>query len=210
MIVPHETYLSLMQTIRGRLDIIEELMTAEGDDFLRAESAAFHGRKIIEAIAFGCLVAVENGLNMVPRDARGQWNAASILKSLERKGLSVLPSPSFIRAPDSSAEQELGVTAVVEGIPERRLSHRQLIETYQEMHSWLHAVNPYTYSSHSVFHTQRAPRLWKDLGSLRRFIERHFISIRGAGFFCVTHDRLDGQTKVLPLSKQTKLAPHFS
>jgi hypothetical protein len=85
---PHHTYLSLMRTIRGRLDLIEQLKEAAGVDFLKAESAAFQGRKIVEAIAFGCLVAVENGLNAVQRDAKGQWNAEDILKNLDKKNLS--------------------------------------------------------------------------------------------------------------------------
>lgn len=43
--------------------------------------------------------------------------------------------------------------------------------------------------------------LWNDLSRLRLFIEKHFIAIRGAGFFCVTHDNHDGQTKVIGLNK---------
>ena len=57
----HELYLS-MKTVRSRLDLVEELKLGSANEFLRAESAAFHGRKIVEAIAFGCLVAIENGL----------------------------------------------------------------------------------------------------------------------------------------------------
>ena len=90
---PYELYLALMKTVRGRLDVIQELRLGSANHSLRAESAAFHGRKIIEAIAFGCLVAIENGLDTIPSDAKGQWNAESILRRLKKKDLSGPPEP---------------------------------------------------------------------------------------------------------------------
>jgi hypothetical protein len=198
---PHGTYLSLMRTIRGRLDLIEQLKESTGADFLKAESAAFQARKIVEAIAFGCLVAVENGLTVVPRDAKGQWNAEDILKNLDKKNLSAFPSPSLIRAATLQEQNDLGVKSVVEGIAERRLTRDELIEIYQRLHRWLHGANPYTYASQSAFHATFSPRLWEDVSKVRRFIEKHFIAIRGAAFFCVTHDDRDGQTKVIGLNK---------
>lgn len=139
---PHQTYLSLMQTIRGRLDLIEELKRSPSIDFLKAELAAFQGRKVVEAIAFGCLVAVENGLNFVPRDAKGQWNAEDILKSLDKKNLAAFPSPSIIRVATPAEQTMNGVTSVVEGVSERRLTRDDLIKTYQRLHGWLHEANP--------------------------------------------------------------------
>ncbi len=41
--------------------------------------------KIIEAIAFGCLIGLENGLKVIPRDAQGQYNAETIFKTLSKK-----------------------------------------------------------------------------------------------------------------------------
>ena len=61
-----------MTTIWHRLDVIEKLAKLDGSHFTRAETAAFHGRKVTEGIAFACLVAVENGIGHVPRDAKGQ------------------------------------------------------------------------------------------------------------------------------------------
>jgi hypothetical protein len=60
--VPGEIYADLMQVIRRRLDTIRILQTMQGDEFSRTESAAFQGRKVIEGIAFACLVATENGI----------------------------------------------------------------------------------------------------------------------------------------------------
>ncbi len=198
---PIENYGSLMWTIRYRFDVIETLRQSNAEPFSRAESAAFHGRKIVEAIAFACLVAIENGLKNVPRDVRGQWNAETIFKSLKSKKLTVLPSPSMIRQATPEEKSTSDVSVTIEGIPERRLTHDDLIKIYQGFHAWLHEVNPYTYQGHSEFYTQRSATLWKDLERLHLFVERHFISIHGAGFFCVLRDSSDQQTKVLPLAK---------
>lgn len=147
-----EIYLSVMQTIRRRFDVIEALKKTSLDDFSKAESAAFHGRKIVEAISFACLVATENGLESIPRDARGQWNAEKIISSLKSKGIEILPSPSRIRPATVLEEESDRVKVVIEGLPERRLSHDDLIAIYQRLHSWLHEINPYTQrnTSHSI------------------------------------------------------------
>ena len=183
--------------------MIEILRQSSTDPFSRAESAAFHGRKIVEAIAFACLVAIDNGLKNIPRDAKGQWNAETIFKSLKAKNLTVLPSPSNIRQATSEEKSTNGVSVTIEGIPERRLTHENLIEIYQGLHAWLHEVNPYTYQGHLDFYAQKSVVLWQDLEKLHLFVERHFISIHGAGFFCILRDCQDQQTKVVPLNKAT-------
>jgi hypothetical protein len=202
---PVELYLDLMSVIRNRLDIVDRLASTTGRDYARGESAAFHGRKVIEGIAFGCLVATEHGLKHIPRDAKGQWNAESILKSLSSKGLSIFPSPCVIRAPSDDERARHNVKSVVEGVPERRLSVQALIEMYQRMHRWLHELNPYVSRDQSSFYAQHGHELWNDLSAINRFVEKHFISISGEGFVCVLRDNIDGQTKVLPLSKVEEL-----
>ena len=197
-----QIYVDLMMTIRSRLDVIESLSNLSGNDFSRAETAAFHGRKIIEGIGFACLVAIENGLKHVPRDARGQWNAETILKSLKSKSIPTLPSPSIIRKASISERETDSVKAVIEGVPERRISHDDLIAIYQSMHRWLHEINPYTEPDRSAFYAKRGQSLWDDLVRINRFVEKHFISISGEGFFCVLRDNMDGSTKVMPLSRQ--------
>jgi len=94
---PMDNYCSLRWTIRSRFDVIDTLRQSSADFFSRAESAAFHSRKIVEAIAFASLVAIDNGLKYVPRDAAKQWNAETIFQNLKSKNLTVLPSPSIFR-----------------------------------------------------------------------------------------------------------------
>ncbi len=198
---PRQTYLELMQRIRERFDVIEHLRKAGHSSFSSAETAAFHGRKIVEGIAFACLVAVENGLISVPRDAKGQWNAEAIFKSLSSKGFSVLPSPSQLRTASAEELAESGARVVVDGIPDRRLSHSELVDIYQRLHGWLHEANPYVHASQDSFMSSRASTLWSDLAKIRLFMERHFIAIRGEAFYCVLWDSVDGHTKVGSLSK---------
>lgn len=200
---PADLYLSLMQTIRVRLDVVEILRNGSGPEFVRAESAAFHGRKVIEAIAFACLVALDNSFEVVPRDAKGQWNAEDIFNSLQRKNLGVFPSPSVIRAATLEEEAARGVLVVIDGVPERRLTHADLVAIYKRLHAWLHEVNPYTSTSQDAFCATRAPELWIDLFKLHSFVERHVMSIRGAGFFCVLRDKDDQTTKVLPIYRES-------
>jgi hypothetical protein len=196
-----DLYVALMATIRERLDVVEKLSSAVGSDFSRAEAAAFHGRKLIEGIAFGCLVATQNGMRQVPRDAKGQWNAETILQSLEAKKITTFPSPSIVRAATKAERQSDDVNVTIEGVPERRISKSDLIVMYQRMHRWLHELNPYTAPDRADFYSKHGQQLWNDLAQIGRFIERHFISISGKGYFCVLRDSVDGLTKVRSLSK---------
>lgn len=198
---PLENYIALMQTIRSRLDVIESVRNSKTNDFSRAETAAFHGRKIIEGIAFACLVAIENGIKHVPRDAKGQWNAEAILKSLQSKSIPTLPSPSIIRNASASQRETNNANVIIEGVPDRRISHGDLIAIYQGMHRWLHELNPYIETDRGSFYDKYGQQLWQDLQRVNRFVEKHFISISGEGFFCVLRDDVDGTTKVLSFSR---------
>ena len=195
-------YLGVMQTIRGRFDLIDAIKQADGDAFLIAEMSAFHGRKIVEGIAFGCLVALENGFGQVPRDARGQYNAESILKALEKKNLgTAFPSPSIIRKATLDETKEYDVAITVDGQPDKRMSREELILTYQNLHRWNHELNPYVEEGRQQFIAKHGQGLWSDLDRIRNLVDKHTISIQGEMFFCVLYDNSDKQTKVISLSK---------
>jgi len=199
--IPQDKYLELMKIIRNRLDLINSLRTVNVDSFSKDETAAFHGRKIIEGIAFACLAATEHGLKEVPRSAKGQWNAEKLLKKLKAKNISTFPSPSIIRHATKPEQQSNNVKVVVEGIPEKRISLDGLITIYQGLHRWLHEVNPYVENDRESFLLKYEDSLWNGLSKLEKFIEKHFISISGEGFFCVLRDDQDTTTKIIPLSK---------
>src|SRR6476620_5507558 len=120
-------YQQLMTTIRSRLDLIASVRSAKIDTFSPAELCAFHGRKIVEGIAFGCIVAFENGLKHLPRDASGQWNADKILSVIQSKKGTVFPSPSEIRLPTQDELRDHGsMAATISGLPENRMTIEEL------------------------------------------------------------------------------------
>jgi hypothetical protein len=202
---PQDTYLTLMKIIRHRLDLTDSLRKINIDQFSKGETAAFHGRKVVEGIAFGCLVATERGLKHVPRSAKGQWNAEKILEDLQSKSVSTFPSPSIMRATTAVEQQDMDVNSVIEGIPERRISHEELISIYRRFHRWVHEINPYTDKDRESFLSSHGQSLWDDLSKLSRFIDKHFIAISGEGFFCVLRDDQDGMTKIVSLSKTASI-----
>ena len=191
-----------MWAIRTRFETIQTLKSSTLNNFSRAESAAFHGRKIVEGIAFACLVAYENHFQNIPKEAKGKWNPAVIFKELKKKKVDVIPSPSVLRLPIAGESlPNTKINKIIEGIPENRITHEQLIEMYNRMHVWLHELNPYTHSEKSTFYDQKYQTLWDDLDGLYKFIEKHFISINGKAFYCVLFDSVDNGTKVFPLDK---------
>ena len=201
-----EKYLDLMKVVRGRLDTIESLFDKNFDDFSKTEIAAFHGRKIIEAIAFGCLIGIKNGLKIIPKDAEGQYNAEKILKTLTRKGIDIFPSPSEIRQATPKESEEYNAKIVIDGIPDRRITKEELIKKYQRLHNWLHELNPYTKEGQQEFHEKNHIQLVTDLNELRHFLKSHVMSINGEAFFCILKDKVDGTTKVISLTKIADLA----
>jgi hypothetical protein len=194
-----------MQIVRNRLDLISAVRAVDADPFSKAEACAFHTRKVIEGIAFGCLVAIEIGLRHAPQDAKGHWNAEKIFKSLKSKSLKLFPSPSIIRNATDAEKLEFGVKGVIEGVPERRLTPDELIRFYQSTHGWLHEINPYVDIDRRSFMAKHEAKLWKLASKVDLFIKGHTISIGGEMLFCILRDKNDGMTKVVPLSKIASL-----
>jgi hypothetical protein len=190
-----------MSVVRSRFDSVQSILDQQNVDFSSLEITAFHGRKIIEAIAFGCLIATKNGFKAIPKDAEGQYNAEKILKTLSRKGIETFPSPSDIRQATPEEIDQFKFKIIIDGIPENRISKEELIRKYQRMHNWLHELNPYTKEGHEAFHQKHQAQLLKDLNDLKAFLWSHVMSINGEAFFCVLKDKFDGATKVISLTK---------
>ena len=200
----YKKYHDVMNVIRQRFDLIEALRSSAVDRFSIAETAAFNGRKIIEGVAYGCLITLEHGLDHVPRDVRGHYNAEEIFKFLERKKLSTaFPSPGIIRFPSEEETEEYGaLAATVEGQPERGLTITELTDIYTNIHRWNHELNPYVEHGREKFLEKYEDTLWESLSRVKLFLERHAISIRGQMFLCVLKDKVGGQLKVIKLSKE--------
>ena len=196
-----DKYQELMEVIRSRFDSIDALSKIGFDNFNYTEMAAFHGRKIIEGIAFACLIATKNGFKTIPRDAEGQYNAEKILKTLLRKEIATFPSPSIIRNSTEEEENKYNSKVIIEGVTEKRITQEEVIRKYQRLHNWAHELNPYIKEGHFEFNQKHREQLEKDLAEIKLFLYKHFISINGEGFFCVLKDDIDEKTKVISLSK---------
>lgn len=198
---PTQIYLSLLDGVRRRFDSIAALEATASDEYSKAEFIAFQSRKIIEAVAFCCLVAVHNGLKIVPNDAKGQWNAEVILKNLKKKHPDTFPGPNRLRLPETEEEKANDAKWVLEGVPERRLTHGSLIAMYQRMHGWLHEINPYTSKNKEKYLSGHAAELRNDVKALQEMLECHVIIISGEGIVAMLRHPTPNQSYVGSISK---------
>lgn len=195
-----DKYIDLMAIVRKRLDVIDKIKSLEKEDFYLSETVAFHGRKIVEAIAFSCLLAVDNSLKSVPKEAKGQYNAEKIFKTLKKKGINALQNPSIIRQANQEEKNQHNPD-VIEGIPAKCLTYDELISIYQNLHNWLHELNPYTKKGHIEFNNTNHAQLWNDISRLEGMIEHHVMTVEGIGFYCTLRDKDTGDTKMIAISK---------
>ena len=193
-----------MARISDRFRLIEQIQTIGKGHFAANEGIAFQLRKIIEGVAFGCVVSSELGTKIKIRNARGHWNAKHVFNELAKKGCLTLPNPSVLRAPLGDELQE-DIKWVIEGLPRKCLTKQAVIEIYERTHVWLHEINPFYSDSKKVL-TDNEDMLWQDSESLLAMLERHFIAVQGEGFYCTLFDIQTGTTKVLPLSRPPEYA----
>jgi len=196
-----EQYQTLMEVIKSRFDALDELINIGFNNFSISEVAAFHGRKVIEGIAFACLISTKNGFKTIPKEAIGQYNAEKIFKTLIRKNIEIFPSPSLLRIPTDAERKIHDVKIIIDGIPDLRITQSEMISKYQRMHNWLHELNPFTKDGHKIFNEKYREQLLKDLNQLKAFLSSHFISINGEAFYCTLSDKVDNTTKVIALSR---------
>ncbi|HEX5660113.1 MAG TPA: hypothetical protein VFX59_23115 [Polyangiales bacterium] len=195
---PGSVYADTMLRVRKHLEAMDQKLPAQTLE--AAEDVAMHGRKVIEAIAYGSLLIAEHsGLSLSSSLRRGR-GAKAILGGLEKRQLLALPSPSIFRDANALERAMHNVMRVIEGQPDRRLTRRQLEAMYGRFHALCHEPNPYARGRLSVT-PKELEQVGADARSLRRFLERHAISINGQSFFCTLWDAGDGQLKVVPLSK---------
>lgn len=190
---PHLTYQALMTNVRARFDVIEGLNLDENSGFATYETAAFHLRKSIEAIAFGCLVAVDKAFREVPRDARGHWNADNIFINLKKRNKLAFPE-AFLRQDPPAAGP--AVQHHIVGRPEVNLTVDDVRAVYRRTHKWLHEWNPYVEQLGKDYDKSRS-ELRVDIPSVWNWISQHMIGIGGHVFLGLLKDPNDGQVRIV-------------
>lgn len=193
-----------MSRIADRVRLIWQIQELGKGSFSANEGIAFQLRKIIEGLAYACVIASETGSKSKIRSARGHWNARTIFNQLDKKGCLGLPNPSELRSAEADEAMD-EVKSVIQGKPEKCLSKSQIIEIYERTHDWLHEINPF-YAERLDDLAKREDSLWNDVNSVVGMLERHFIAVAGEAFYCTLFDKTTGSTKVLPLARPPEYA----
>lgn len=193
---PLARYSELMFLVRHRLDMLQQLSDMDGDERMKGETIALQGRKVVESIAYACLIATDNSGIQLPRKVLKEWHAPTIFKSLVKQTPYAFPSPSMVRSPNAEeAINNPGIKAVFEGIPNRRQTYEDLLGMAAHFNLWLHETNPYTTSRLDY------KRLLNDAKLIDDFLVSHAMTIAGVGYMCVLRDKVDGQVKIIPIAK---------
>ena len=190
---PDMQYRALLVNIRARYEIINDLQVSIESDFASLETAAFHMRKSIEGIAFGCLVALENGLKTIPRDAQGQWNADRIFIRLLKQPDLVFPEAFKREDPPEGVDPRIRHHIVPN--EQANLNVDQVRKIYRRSHKWTHEWNPYIESLSGDFDKHRA-ELVDDVPKIWNWLLTHMIGIGGRVFLGLLKDGDDQAVRV--------------
>ena len=190
-------YQALLEKIRLRFETIKSLEPTEESDIVNLEAVAFQLRKIIEGLAFCCLVALENGLKSVPRDASGQWNADRIFAKVSKREGFMFPWPVRREDPPEGADPEVKHHMVT--VDDALLKAADLRKIYQDSHVWVHEWNPYVDHYRDKFESRRT-KLLTDVQRLHAFLRVHMVGIAGEVFIGIVDDPQDGAVRVIAAS----------
>jgi hypothetical protein len=198
-----DQYLALMTRIRTRFETIDLLHPDKNSDLAALETVAFHLRKIVEGVAFGCLVAVENGLKDLPRSAVGQWNADTIFARLKKRSQLAFPEPFERQDPPPGSASEVSHHLV----PRKDLTMTvdEMRDCYQRTHLWLHEWNPYV-PAHTRDFEKRRVDLLRDQTGVRNALWQHMIGIGGEIFLGYLKDPTDGNVRVIAASSNVGIS----
>ncbi|ATW04942.1 hypothetical protein [Sphingorhabdus sp. YGSMI21] len=191
---PHLQYQSLLINIRARYEIINNLHPDANSDFAVLETSAFHMRKSIEGVAFSCLVALDNGLKQIPKDARGQWNADKIFAKLSKQKELVFPESFKRETPPEGSDPR--VSHYIVKRPEINLTVDDVRAIYRRSHKWLHEWNPYVESLGRDFEKSKA-ELLSDLPKIWDWLLQHLIGIGGKVFLGLLKDGPNEEVRVV-------------
>ena len=186
-----------MFRIRERFATIHEL-SQNPASWSVGETIGTHLRKIIEGIAFGCVIATEHSVKNAPRNATGHWNAESIFVALKKLGEFPYPDPNQIRLPTPEETRAHRPKVVIEGLIGNRIPVDDLRDIYRRTHPWTHEDNPYVARPAN---DKNFAQLLADADRVEAMLLVHRIGIEGRSFICTFYDSQTGELKVFPIEK---------
>jgi hypothetical protein len=175
-------YCDLMEEIKRRIAVVDQLGTATGlvlPPQVRMESIYLQYRKILELIAFGSLVSNRDKFSKVYARFSKYWNAADLLRDLERVNRDFYPKPKLEElSPDPQVKRHLVDK------PNGYLTKGQFLELYGRAGDILHERNPYAGPSELEWFLKNAES-WRD--RIIGLLNTHVIHLVGMPSFYLVH-----------------------
>lgn len=142
---PIETYCALMEEVKLRLAFVRRFTRGEitlGRDDFDAETLCVHLRKILEAIAFGSLVAHCEVYETAHQDIHSCWRAKEMLTRIGKVHPNFYPQPKTPRRIDGKVSLE----QVAAGF----LTQSDFQTLYDKCSAMLHFQNPFRSGSRTM------------------------------------------------------------
>ena len=166
-------YRKLMIDIKTRSEFIEQLDTSLPRHIGWLESVCLQIRKILENIAYACLVA--NGQHM-PNKIRRKYNPDEILSKLDQVIPGCWPEPVLTNKPEPTARRHPQDAGTIDTRPSGDwLIRAELPEIYGRLGDLLHNRNPLRSSYNDInYFITRLPK-WHH--RIRQLLTKHKIAI---------------------------------
>lgn len=170
---PIDTYCALMEEVKLRLALVRRFTHGEitlGRDDFDAETLCIHLRKILEAIAFGSLVAHRDVYETVHQDTDSRWRAKEILTRIGKVHANFYPKPVTPRRIDGKMLTEKAATDF--------LTQSEFETLYDKCSDMLHFWNPFRAGPRTM-DFGRSLNEWCDL--IENLLRHHLVWIRTGG-----------------------------
>jgi len=170
---PIETYCALMEEVKLRLAVVRRFTRGEitlGRDDFDAETICVHLRKILEAIAFGSLVAHRDVYETVHQDIDSRWRAKEILARIGKVHANFYPKPVTPSRIDGKMHMEKVATGF--------LTQSDFETLYDKCSDILHLWNPFR-SRPRTIDFGRSLNDWCDL--IENLLRHHVVWIGTGG-----------------------------
>lgn len=136
-----EKYLAVLEEIKRRIKVIDDIITADSRLRYRAtsiETACLQVRKVLELIAFGSLIANVRIYSAQHRKFAEHWNPRIMLKDMTRVNPNFYPYP-IIQKPSTISGIDMDWIAKDQDF----LTKDDFLLAYEKCGRIMHATNPY-------------------------------------------------------------------
>jgi len=184
-------YCDLMEEVKRRIAVIEYFISRQGYALYvppTLESACLQLRKVLELIAFGSLVANAEAFMSVYSKVSKSWQAADLLKELEKVNPEFYPVP-VVEVPSK-------IPGVVHQLKKRDpdyLARTDFPEVYGRCGVMAHAANPYGKGIDYGYYQKMLPMWSTQIVNLLSNHEIHLINRPG---MYVIHMKEESDEKV--------------